>query len=330
MNHPTTTFFFILTTATTTTTKTRHSLAGSDLTKMSEPVSFASLPLEIQGMVASFLGQHDLVRCVLVCHDWRDCFSHSLWGYLIIDNYSSICFCLKYCNQKRKANNHLFMESARSGAFRIYGHNLRSLEISVNDDDMLREYLELAPPTFPYMTSLHVVGRVTEDDLMADLIRRCTGGLKQLVCEVFFAKESTFSSLEIQRLLCSAPKLRCFHILPGVPRWDLNYIFTDKTSRVLMLNGSPQESIDLQRQVYTQLGRLNDRHHIPEFLQQDCLSMTLESGMALLHGLKNLRIVDLVHMIVGFGDEERQWVKEFWPEATVMSDDFGRLYFDSD
>lgn len=309
------------------------------------------------------------------------------------------------------------MESARSGAFRIYGHNLRSLEISVNDDDVFREYLELAPPTFPYMTSLHVVGRVTEDDLMADLIRRCTGGLKQLVCgktgrvrafgpvgnvnfgpesvkaffrhvptiEVFFAKESTFSSLEIQRLLCSAPKLRCFHILPylhrrycvdhqpclqaadvvgenwactglesfcclirGVPRWDLNYIFTDKTSRVLMLNGSPQESIDLQRQVYTQLGRLvhlhelclgvythgnhswNDRHHIPEFLQQDCLSMTLESGMALLHGLKNLRTVDLVHMIVGFGDEERQWVEEFWPEATVMSDDFGRLYFDSD
>ncbi|KAG0058504.1 hypothetical protein BGZ89_001219 [Linnemannia elongata] len=132
------------------------------------------------------------------------------------------------------------MESARSGAFRIYGHNLRSLEISVNDDDMLREYLELAPPTFPYMTSLHVVGRVTDDDLMADLICRCSGGLKQLVCgktgrvrafgpvgnvnfgpesvkaffrhvptiEVFFAKESTFSSLEIQRLLCSAPKLR--------------------------------------------------------------------------------------------------------------------------
>ncbi|KAG0061666.1 hypothetical protein BGZ90_003457 [Linnemannia elongata] len=213
------------------------------------------------------------------------------------------------------------MECARSGAFRIYGHNLRSLEIYVNDDDILKEYLELAPPTFPYMTSLHVVGRVTEDDLIADLIRRCTGGLKRLVCEIFFAKESTFSSLEIQQLLCSAPKLRCFHILPAST---------------------------LQRQVYTQLGRLvhlrelclgvythgnhswNDRHHIPEFLQQDCLSMTLESGMALLHGLKNLRIVDLVHMIVGFGDEERQWEEEFWPEATVMSDDFGRLYFDSD
>ncbi|KAH7054958.1 hypothetical protein BKA57DRAFT_532681 [Linnemannia elongata] len=154
-----------------------------------------------------------------------------------------------------------------------------SSEIYVNDDDILREYLELAPPTFPYMTSLHAVGRVTEDDLIVDLIRRCTGGLKRLVCEVFFAKEAPSAVSRFSG--CSAQLQSSVH------------------RRASIFNARSTHSWD------------------------DC-------GMALLHGLKNLRLVDLVHMIVGFGDEERQWVEEFWPKATVMSDDFGRLYFDSD
>lgn len=289
------------------------------------------------------------------------------------------------------------MESARSGALRVYGHNIRSLDIYVNND-ILREFLELAPPSFSYMTSLRFVGCVSEDGLIADLIRRCTGQLEHVAFsmswygrdnEVFcfgpesvkaflrhgptieslFAKNTTFNSVGIQRLLCSAPKLKTFQLISdrhmsaqspclqaadvvgedwactalesfwcpirGVPRPDIDSIVPGLSEVVIVLRGSRQESIDLQRQVYAQLGRLVHlrelRLNIGEFLghdsrihyQFDCLAMTLKSGLGLMHGLKNLRSVVLYEMLVGFGWRELPWVHECWPlVGAVAYEDF--------
>ncbi len=109
-----------------------------------------------------------------------------------------------------------------------------------------------------------------------------------------------------------------------------------------------ESSYKVQRQVYTQLGKLTKlrelvlslslesarlRHPVDladyewetEGLyydsrfqqaerQYECLSFTLESGLDLLRDLKELRVIKLNDMAVGIdGEEEQRWVKEHWP-----------------
>lgn len=52
----------------------------------------------------------------------------------------------------------------------------------------------------------------------------------------------------------------------------------------------------------------------------DCLAMILDSGLGLLRGLKNLRIVGLEDMEIYIdGDSERSWFAENWPDAKIST-----------
>ncbi|KAG0271704.1 hypothetical protein BGZ95_000454, partial [Linnemannia exigua] len=97
-----------------------------------------------------------------------------------------------------------------------------------------------------------------------------------------------------------------------------------------------QESIHLQRQVCTQFGRLTklrelilrapypiydtrDSRRYNEHHSHDCLAMSLEGGLDLLHGLRGLRKVGLEDMDVEIGNPaEQEWVKAKWPHATIQ------------
>ncbi|KAF9903446.1 hypothetical protein EC991_003819 [Linnemannia zychae] len=117
--------------------------------------------------------------------------------------------------------------------------------------------------------------------------------------------------------------------------------FVDSDGSVTQ-GGTVQESIDLQRSVYTHLARLKSLQELQlgfifdefstytgyeeecstHFQQWDCLAMTLESGLDLLKDLKELRIVRLHNMTVGIDQyAEQEWVKKNWPHAKIESVD---------
>ncbi|KAG0317115.1 hypothetical protein BGZ97_005895 [Linnemannia gamsii] len=102
---------------------------------------------------------------------------------------------------------------------------------------------------------------------------------------------------------------------------------------------SRQRSIDLQRQIYSQLARFTKLRKLSlgfpaeelmyfskeQYRQRDGLAMTLESGLDLLKGLKDLQEVELYYMDVGIGNPaEEAWVAENWPKAHI-----GRIIYES-
>ncbi|KAG0028730.1 hypothetical protein BGZ81_004458 [Podila clonocystis] len=81
----------------------------------------------------------------------------------------------------------------------------------------------------------------------------------------------------------------------------------------------------MHRQVYRRLARLtlleelwlghSPEHEDPEEpYQTDCLQLTLESGLEILGGLKNLRGINIVHMEHSIGLIEVQWMIKSWPK----------------
>jgi len=183
---------------------------------------------------------------------------------------------------------------------------------------------------------------------------------------------SGLPSKDIQRLLCSAPNLKKLDLLSdvrllgqkdgrleakdviqsswvckslevfrceigGIPRPDIIRIINGKPASDYIVVGTHQESVDLQRQVYTQLGQLTQLRvlrmgamlwdlrspwemvfdELEEYRCQrlfDCLAMSLESGLDLLQGLKKLQVVGLKNMETGiYNGDERAWVRKHWP-----------------
>ncbi|KAF9331855.1 hypothetical protein BGZ91_011931 [Linnemannia elongata] len=185
-------------------------------------------------------------------------------------------------------------------------------------------------------------------------------------------------STDIHRLLCAAPRLKelrftkscttyrggylsaldlasssedwvCSGLevfvcqIGGIQRPDFAEHFDDLPERLpIYCHVTLQESIDLQRKVYTRLARLTELRELilgydditvdnyasgpddKEYTRQtDCLAMTVESGLDLLKGLKELRLVGLEDMAVWVkGEEEQSWFLEHWPNAEILSTPF--------
>ncbi|KFH64790.1 hypothetical protein MVEG_09521 [Podila verticillata NRRL 6337] len=92
-----------------------------------------------------------------------------------------------------------------------------------------------------------------------------------------------------------------------------------------------EESRRMQRAVYLQLGRLtklkwlrlgqsynpHSRHEIEDAFQEDCLELSLESGLGALAGLKEFRVLDVSNMDHCITKTEREWMRMHWPLAGV-------------
>ncbi|KAG9061198.1 hypothetical protein KI688_007536 [Linnemannia hyalina] len=176
------------------------------------------------------------------------------------------------------------------------------------------------------------------------------------------------SSKSIQQFLCSAARLKEFSIIGdsrnsdnkdlfldahdvvssdwvctelevfgcqigGIPRPDITQDIAGKPAVDYIKEGTHQESLDLQRGVYSQLGRLTKLKElilgvavVPRWgdddirrqrnRQYDCLAMTVESGLDLLKDLKELENVVMDDMEVYISDDkEEAWVKKNWPKV---------------
>ncbi|KAG9061232.1 hypothetical protein KI688_007570 [Linnemannia hyalina] len=173
-------------------------------------------------------------------------------------------------------------------------------------------------------------------------------------------------SKEIQELLCGLPKLKefnqlgaCSHEVPPDPWLDATDMVasewkcTDLEVFGCEINGlrrppkpvnehvstptktkAEQDSIDLQRGVCAQLGKLTklkelilrapaptfENNHTHDFPRdtRDCLALGLETGLHLLVDLKDLRKVGLEDMDVDIGNfAEQAWVAHNWPHTTI-------------
>lgn len=124
----------------------------------------------------------------------------------------------------------------------------------------------------------------------------------------------------------------------NIPRPDITRYIGGSLSRERVKSGTLEESIELQRQVYSRLARftrlrelrlgfpVNSRSSYykhrrgdkEKYRQHSCLAMTVESGLDLLKDLKDLRIVGLQDMEIYIdGDKEQTWFAENWPNATI-------------
>ncbi|KAF9541812.1 hypothetical protein EC957_002647 [Mortierella hygrophila] len=170
----------------------------------------------------------------------------------------------------------------------------------------------------------------------------------------------------IDRLLCSLPKLKeidfefncltnrggrlevtavadsdwvCLDLevfgcaIKGIPRPEIprTPIIDGKVRQ-----GTREESLDLQRRVYTKLAKLTKLRELrlsseldewtdeyrkinkKHIWQYDCLSMTLESGLDVLKDLRDLRLVVLWYLENGISNaEETKWVQTNWPQVEI-------------
>ncbi|KAK3839400.1 MAG: hypothetical protein JOS17DRAFT_729037 [Linnemannia elongata] len=186
---------------------------------------------------------------------------------------------------------------------------------------------------------------------------------------------SNLDSEDIQQLLCTAPNLKELYLLgatryadrrdgrlnardvvrsewvctklevfgceiDGIPRPDITREICFAPPEEFLLPGTSEESIALQRQVYTQLGRLTRLRQLTlgarcSSRQSDfgstkeedrlygCLAMTLVSGLDLLRNLNKLERVGLQDMEVYFGQKEWEWAMANWPGChTILYDTF--------
>ncbi|KAG0042628.1 hypothetical protein BGZ89_006808, partial [Linnemannia elongata] len=129
--------------------------------------------------------------------------------------------------------------------------------------------------------------------------------------------------------------------ISDIPRPDITRKIAGEPAYKWVKSGTPQESMDLQRQIYAKLARftklrklslgfpvnLSARRHryvnLDNLMQFDGLAMTLESGLDLLKDLKELDEVELYLLEFGIRSyaEEVEWMKTNWPKAIV-----GRTY----
>ncbi|KAG0312061.1 hypothetical protein BGZ97_011466 [Linnemannia gamsii] len=126
--------------------------------------------------------------------------------------------------------------------------------------------------------------------------------------------------------------------ISGIPRPDIKITFGghDLEEGMVLEEVYHGQSQDIQSRVYDRLARLTRLENLElgnedrdlkseifyddycegdeRFQQYECLSMTLESGLWRLEGLKDLRVLSVVRMEERIGDDEKQWMKQHWPK----------------
>ncbi|KAF9538462.1 hypothetical protein EC957_006738 [Mortierella hygrophila] len=215
---------------------------------MSHPTSFASLPEELQVMVASYLRQHNAAIRLRICQAWRRIFTPFVWRHIEVN----------FLFEQKVDWYNIFLESARSGSLKTHGQWIRSISLACHPA-FIEEFLELSPETFLRLTSLSFTNPES-DSLIASFIRKAPSsavddngsGLRTLEISGFerfgdFGGNSTdalleyasklevvqlemmpcMSSKSIQQFLCSAVRLKEFNIIREKRDPDNEDLFLD-------------------------------------------------------------------------------------------------------
>ncbi|KAG0286923.1 hypothetical protein BGZ96_009081, partial [Linnemannia gamsii] len=221
-------------------------------------------------------------------------------------------------------------------------------------------FLGLCPAYFPNLTAAYVEAPfvLDFDEDFARFIRLSSSGWKRLIfhkCQELHSTVS-FASEASNALLEHVPTLEILHgnfkseidselvdeLLSSAPNLMELYLQSDHETgcggcfdAVAIVN-SEWVCSDLEIARFTKLRELilgfpiladidEDWDGYMDFhCQYGCLAMTVESGLDLLKGLKELRKIDLTNIEVYIDNEtEQRWFKENWPQAKVgCAEDF--------
>lgn len=191
---------------------------------------------------------------------------------------------------------------------------------------------------------LHILGEAFVLSKDIDLLLCSAPRLKEL--RFFWESMSGCSGwLNAQEIIdsewvCTELEVFCCQI-GNILRPDITRDIQGQPASAFARDGNHGEDLDLQQRIYTKLGRLTRlrelrlgfeldtspplyrRHDKETYRQYDCLAMTLDSGLDLLKGLKELRIVGLEDMEIYINNpREQDWFAEHWPHATIGTSDY--------
>ncbi|KAG0237075.1 hypothetical protein BGW42_001968 [Actinomortierella wolfii] len=181
------------------------------------------------------------------------------------------------------------------------------------------------------------------DQSLVDLLASCTRlrflNLHQYEFDAYTFIDytnDTIHELEQQQHCQLLRPWKCEKTLIGKPRDE---------EGVCLSEIYPGQSHELQEQVMTRLGRFHNLQHIqlgledltedvrqriknsanhqgplyddPSY-QYECLDMTLENGLGMLHQLRQLRHLNVGRMASRIGPKEVEWMIEHWPRLRVI------------
>ncbi|KAG0048331.1 hypothetical protein BGZ89_004633 [Linnemannia elongata] len=129
--------------------------------------------------------------------------------------------------------------------------------------------------------------------------------------------------------------------IKGIPRPDI------QPANKYFRTGTVEESLEVHHQVYTKLGKLTKLREltlrsyvvrpaywgppprVDIYRQYGCLAMTLESGLDVLKGLKDLELVVFYDAEIGLHKRaEQKWVSRNWPKAIIKCSQYIPYYED--
>ncbi|KAG0215622.1 hypothetical protein BGX31_000810, partial [Mortierella sp. GBA43] len=197
-----------------------------------------------------------------------------------------------------------------------------------------RAALDALANSFATLETLHLEGCYIDDIDLAQVLRSCSRLQWVSITNRFVRREAGFPCMNASAFIdrdsdtgtlvtwaCEASLKYLGVKLLGIPRPDL----VDSST----VESYPGQGREIQSQVYERLGRLinldtlylgNEMHYNDDFTDQDdCLEMSLESGLHKLSELKKLRELSVSGMKTKIGVAEVEWMDEQWPSLGMLS-----------
>ncbi|KAF9001393.1 hypothetical protein BGZ52_009974, partial [Haplosporangium bisporale] len=161
-------------------------------------------------------------------------------------------------------------------------------------------------------------------------------------CSEGAPENSQLQATDVISSLWACRSLKTFRAdIVGIPRPDVKFQQDRQPVQGVLFTGTVEASHDIQRRILAQLGSLTKleelclgsfaidygdegawtddeeeedgmRYLDPHF-QLTCLEMSLASGLDLLAGLKELRVLDVTRMAHRVGVQELEWMQANWP-----------------
>ncbi|KAF9208518.1 hypothetical protein BGZ59_010609 [Podila verticillata] len=168
-------------------------------------------------------------------------------------------------------------------------------------------------------------------------------------------ENSQLQATDVISSLWACRSLKTFRAdIVGIPRPDVKFQQDRQPVQGALFTGTVEASHDIQRRILAQLGSLTKleelclgsfaidygdegawtddeeeedgmRYLDPHF-QLTCLEMSLASGLDLLAGLKELRVLDVTRMAHRVGVQELEWMQANWPSLEIIHGLFNDFY----
>ncbi|KAG0292404.1 hypothetical protein BGZ96_004151 [Linnemannia gamsii] len=233
------------------------------------------------------------------------------------------------------------LDTAAAEALVKHCPTLERLELkrSANLSSLQMQQILSSSPRLTTFVSMHDNSRDLERDW-------CGSAIAKFAVQDFIDLDSTTTGTTTLKPWACESTLKVFAAkVTGIPRPDVNKTFHGHSRRGGLQETYPGQSQELQRQVYERLARFthleelelghddrnwdDDESYVEaadggvvfddQDYQYECMDLTLENGLGLLEGLKELKSISIMRMATRVGLEEVKWMVANWPKFEYIS-----------